>query len=214
MSTLLIQSLCCERGERLLFSELSFALSSGEGVRVAGANGSGKTSLLRCLAGISDNYSGIIHWNDRDIRALRQAFTANLLYLGHQPAVKSTLTPIENLRWWSKLHGTPSDTRELLDALSQLRMEHVADTPCRYLSAGQQRRVALARLFIATQTLWILDEPYTALDVDGIARLEALFCEHLGREGMIIITTHQPISSGDFTTLDIDQLGREAQRVV
>lgn len=183
------RDLDCERGGRKLFGGLSFSLAAGALLRIAGANGSGKTSLLRILCGLLAPSAGEVRWKGEGIAALREEFSRQLVYLGHAPAVKDDLTPAENLDITCRLAGVPFAARDLVLALDALA---VPDRPVRKLSQGQRRRAALARLALsATVPLWLLDEPFAALDASASARVEALVREHVARGGAVAYTTHQ-----------------------
>lgn len=161
-------------------------------MQIEGANGAGKTSLLRILTGLSRADEGEVCWQQQSIYRQREAYHASLLYLGHQPGVKAILTPLENLSFY---HG---DCPQVLlwQALEQVDLIGYEDVPVAQLSAGQQRRVALARLWLTRAPLWILDEPLTAIDRAGVETLMALFIRHTAQGGVVILTTHQPLPSG------------------
>jgi len=171
--------LCLERGGRELFRELAFAVLPGQLLQVDGPNGAGKTSLLRILAGLSRyGFTGRVERN------------APLLYLGHQPAVKALLTPRENLAW--HVAGEAAwDNPQIEDALAKVGLYGYEDIPSHALSAGQHRRVNLARLYLSARPLWLLDEPFTAIDRGGVAELEALLVAHVERGGAVVMTSHQ-----------------------
>ena len=182
--------LACERGGRKLFGPLSVRLSGGELLRIAGANGSGKTSLLRILCGLLEPSGGQVRWRGSPIRELREDYSRHLVYLGHAPAVKDELTPVENLAFACRLAGIEPRAEALTWALSAFA---VPDMPVRKLSQGQRRRAALARLLISeSMRLWLLDEPFAALDTGSVAYLEELIGRHLGAGGSVVYTTHQP----------------------
>lgn len=179
----------CERGGRKLFGPLSFRLAAGELLRVAGPNGSGKTSLLRILCGLLTPTEGAVRWQGAPISALREEYTRHLLYLGHAPAVKDELTPRENLDIACRLAGVEPGGDALASALSAFA---VPDLPVRKLSQGQRRRAALARLHLARSArLWLLDEPFAALDAASVAYTEELVERHLAAGGSAVYTTHQ-----------------------
>jgi heme exporter protein A len=175
------ESLYLERGGRELFRDLSFEVLPGHLFQVEGANGAGKTSLLRILAGLS-RYG----FDGRVRRA------APLLYLGHQSGVKSLLTPRENLAWHVSGVGSFTD-RQIETALAQVGLYGYEDVPSHALSAGQHRRVNLARLYLSGCPLWLLDEPFTAIDKQGVADLEALLVRHVQSGGAVVMTSHQPL---------------------
>lgn len=183
--------LACERGGRLLFSGLSFLLAPGELLRVSGPNGSGKTSLLKLLVGLARPFAGEVHWRGVPIVRLGEAFRRELLYLGHTSGVKDELTALENLHFASRLGQSALRREQAIAALAAMGLAGREDLPARFLSQGQKRRVALARLMVSDAPLWILDEPLTALDIDAIAIVEARLGEHLARGGLIVLTTHQ-----------------------
>jgi heme exporter protein A len=183
----------CLRGERRLFAGLGFRLDAGELLYLQGRNGAGKTSLLRMLIGLLPPESGEIRWQGQPIRELGEAFRADLCYLGHQNAIKEELTPLENLLASARLSGQPLSEDDALDALEQVGLAGREDLACKYLSQGQKRRVALARLVIDRRPLWILDEPFVALDVNAVAWLAGIVSAHLQRGGLAVMTTHQPV---------------------
>jgi len=177
----------CVRQQRTLFNSLSFFLRAGERLRVAGANGSGKTSLLRILCGLLAPGAGEVRWQGQKIDSLREEYARHLVYLGHAPAVKDDLTPAENLEIACRLAGFAAKTEAAL-----ARLGVPGDVPVRKLSQGQRRRAALARLVVSEQVpLWLLDEPYAALDAQATATVDALIAGHAARGGAVIFTTHQ-----------------------
>ena len=184
----------CIRGNRRLFRNLSFRLEAKRALRVGGENGSGKTSLLRMVAGLSPVEAGEILWNDGRIAVLGEDYRRDLLFLGHANGLKDDLTPIENLHHALALAGTSTGSGELRTALAEQGLGAVADLPVKLLSQGQKRRVALVRLgFSADKLLWILDEPFSALDDASIGRIERAVASHLHRGGMVMFTTHQEV---------------------
>ncbi len=187
-----VSRLECVRGDRLLFSGLDFELDGGELLHVQGANGCGKTSLLRILSGLSPPEAGEIHWQGRPLRRQRSTFLRQMIYLGHHPGIKGDLTPVENLRWIARLHDVRSDL-EPAEILAQAGLERHLETPARALSAGQRQRIALARLLLQEAILWILDEPFTSLDRAGIDWVHRLLDRHLERGGLVVLTSHQPV---------------------
>ncbi|WP_447866453.1 cytochrome c biogenesis heme-transporting ATPase CcmA [Rahnella bonaserana] len=190
-------NLSCVRDERTLFSGLSFTIEPGEMVQIEGRNGAGKTSLLRILAGLSSPEAGEVRWQGVNTRRQRDVFHQQLLYLGHQPGVKSVLTAYENLAFYLSVNGQSANQAADADAIYQA-LENVGllgyeDVTVAQMSAGQQRRVALARLWLSDAPLWILDEPLTAIDKQGVATLIELFEQHAQQGGMILLTTHQDL---------------------
>jgi heme exporter protein A len=197
-----LQNLACERDDRMVFASLNARFYAGQVVQILGPNGSGKTTLLRLLAGVSRDYHGDILWRGDNVRAMQWEFANELLYLGHLPGVKKSLTPLENLRWYAALQGDVADT-DLVAALAQVNLAGYEDTPCFQLSAGQARRVALARLCFSKSSLWILDEPFTALDKAGIAQLETQLSQHAHAGGLVLVTSHQDIHVPHLQTLNL-----------
>lgn len=192
MTSLSIRDVACTRGYRDLFANLTLALQPGDLLRVEGPNGSGKTSLLRIIAGLAQPAEGEVLWNDQAIDALDSDYRGQLLYLGHKPAIKYELTPRENLVFAGRLTGF-SETSDIEAALEQLGLYGFEDILCANLSAGQKRRVALSLLLLSRAKVWILDEPYTSLDVAAVAFLEQRFQQHLEDGGMLLLTSHQPV---------------------
>lgn len=187
-----LEQLSCERDERPLFSGLDLSLHGGDLVQVLGPNGSGKTTLLRALAGVSEPAHGRLLWREEPMSRARWAYRQALLYIGHSPGVKAALTPLENLDWYRALSGG-SQRDEGRAALAQVGLEGYEDIPCFQLSAGQLRRVALARLYLSTAPLWILDEPFTAIDQSGVAALEERLQAQAEAGGAVILTSHQEV---------------------
>lgn len=183
----------CIRDERALFNGLNFQLEAGQALMVEGANGSGKTTLLRAVCGLVRPENGAIRWCGTDIAEIRLEYQADLAYLAHTHGVKEELTPLENLHISHALAGRP-DVREPMDALRRVGMERLADLPVRVLSAGERRRVALARLLLSRARLWVLDEPFTALDKAGIRAVEALLADHCAGGGIALVSSHHPLS--------------------
>ena len=185
--------LACARGEHKLFSGLSFMLSGGELLQVQGENGSGKTTLLRTLCGFTQPLSGEIRWQGQGIRDLDEEYYADVIYLGHLNAIKDELNALENLRIGSALSGCEVSDGVAIAALRRMGLRGRETFPVKVLSQGQRRRVALARLLTSKASLWILDEPLTALDVGAVGLMQELIGEHLCKQGMVIYTTHQPL---------------------
>lgn len=191
-------NLSCVRGERPLFSGIDLAVDAGEWLHVRGGNGVGKTSLLRLIAGLSQPAEGEIRWDGEPIASSSRAYHSDLLFLGHQGALKEDLSALENIELAAALDGYPSTRVEVSAALRRFGLQGREDLPVRFLSAGQKRRVLLARLLTRKAKLWVLDEPFNALDARGVDMLGALVGEHLAGGGMAVITSHQavPIAGG------------------
>ena len=198
-----VSGLACSRGDRRLFSDVGFKLAAGEWLHVQGENGTGKTTLLRALVGLSQPAAGEIRWRGQPIRGLGEDYRRDMLYLGHHGAVKEELTPLENLQLAAALDGRSLDDREAIATLRHFGLKGREELPVRFLSAGQKRRVLLARLVTRRALLWVLDEPFTALDVKAVAMLSALIEEHLAQGGMTILTSHQtmPMANGKVVKL-------------
>lgn len=188
-----VSNLACSRGDHRLFAGLNFSLHPGQIMQVQGANGSGKTSLLRALCGFLMPDEGDITWRGESIRELDEEYFAEMLYLGHLNAIKDELSGLENLRISAGLSGIGLDEKEAVAALRRMGLRGRERLPTKVLSQGQRRRVALARLLASDAKLWILDEPLTALDVGAVALIQELVAEHLAKQGMVIFTTHQPL---------------------
>jgi len=195
----------CTRGERRLFHELSFRLGRGQLLRVAGANGSGKTSLLRIMCGLLAPSAGELRWRGQPIRAEREEYSRNLVFIGHLNALKDDLTALENLQIVAALGGMSTESGRMLAGLERFGVAHCAELPTKVLSQGQRRRVALARLALTPAVpLWILDEPFSALDVGAVAELERLLAAHLKADGMVVLTTHQEVQVVAHAVLRVD----------
>jgi len=197
----------CSRGSRTLFSGLAFELKSGELLHVAGANGSGKTSLLRILCGLLEPLAGEVRWKGTATRVLAEDYRRDLIYIGHSNGVKDDLTPAENLRVACTLCGLSPPREAIEGALEAFGLARHHDAPVKALSQGQRRRVALARLAIADRhPLWLLDEPWNALDEDATRHVQTLIDGHLERGGIVVMTSHQPLAAragGAVRTLEL-----------
>lgn len=189
-----VHDLACARGDRLLFKGMNFSLRTGELLLVQGGNGQGKTSLLRLLTGLARPEEGEVRWRGEPIHKQREAYHAEMVYLGHANGVKDDLNPVENLRFADGLQGRAFDPERAIATLENLGLSRCLDLPCRVLSFGQRRRVALSALLLAGATLWILDEPLTGLDVHAVAMMEGLIRDHLTSGGMVVATTHQALN--------------------
>jgi len=185
-------ALTCIREDRILFETLNLSVCCGDIVQVEGPNGSGKTSLLRILAGLSQPYDGTVLFKEQNIVEQADVFHQNLLYLGHLPGVKGEMTAQENLEFNLALHGNDVSTAE--ETLEKVNLLGFEDALASHLSAGQHRRISLARLWQSSAPIWILDEPFTAIDKRGVNELEQLFLAHAERGGCVILTTHQDLS--------------------
>lgn len=194
-NTLSVNNLGCQRGERVLFKNISFTLNSGKLLYVQGENGSGKTTLLRTLCGLSLPAAGTITWNDEKIKALAEDYYGNILYIGHLASIKDDLTAVENIQFSITLSGYTADRSQAMHALEALGVARCADLPTRVLSQGQKRRIALAQLWLqdnpAHVPLWILDEPFTALDTNMIKSLSQHIENYVKNGGSVIFTSHQ-----------------------
>lgn len=184
----------CVRGERRLFAGLGFQLEAGELLYLQGRNGAGKTSLLRMIIGLLPPEAGEIRWKGKPIRSSGDEFRADLCYLGHLNAIKEELTPLENLLASAHLADEALSEDDALDALEQVGLAGREDLACKYLSQGQKRRVALARLVKERRPLWVLDEPFVALDVAAVNWLAGIISTHLQRGGLAVMTTHQLVA--------------------
>ncbi|MBS0358880.1 MAG: cytochrome c biogenesis heme-transporting ATPase CcmA [Proteobacteria bacterium] len=182
--------LTSERNDRLLFSHLSFEVERGQILQICGENGSGKTSLLKIITGLSQPDEGMVFWNDKTIDGCREEYVKQFNYLGHKNGVTLGLTVLENLQWFMKLNGIQS-SNDLSELLKQSHLFQYRDVLAQYLSAGQLRRLAILKLLICKRPLWILDEPLTSLDADGVSWVKELFIRHVKNDGLIILTCHQ-----------------------
>jgi heme exporter protein A len=189
-----IDALSCVRGDRVLIRDLSFAVGDGELLHLKGRNGSGKTTLLRALAGLLLPEAGEIRWEGKNIRSLREEYSRHLLYLGHLNGIKGDLSAVENLRIATTLDGFKLSESRAWDVLGEIGLRGHEDLPSKHLSQGQKRRVALARLLANDARVWILDEPFTALDVAAVQLLQDVIRRHVENGGMAIITTHQEVA--------------------
>lgn len=197
-------ALGCERDQRQLFTGVSFRLRAGDMLRIRGPNGSGKSSLLRLLCGLARPDAGHVELFGQALVGNRGALASRLLWIGHAPGVKALLTAEENLFWLGALH-TRSASATIGQALAAVGLHGFEDTPCHALSAGQQRRIALARLYLpGAPALWLLDEPFTALDTAGTAQLEAHLAAHCSRGGTVVLTTHHELTRLAQAYADLD----------
>ncbi|MBT7942145.1 MAG: heme ABC exporter ATP-binding protein CcmA [Alphaproteobacteria bacterium] len=198
--------LICFRGGRTVFAGLNFTVSPGEALMLRGPNGSGKSSLLRLMAGLSRPLQGTIAWNGETIADDPEAHNARLHYIGHADPVKPVLTVAENLRFWSSLRANFGNGEDAIaSALGKLGIIHLADVPGRFLSAGQKRRVNLARILAAPAAIWLLDEPHTALDRTAVENLDTAIAEHRADGGMVVISSHATDSLKHAREIDLSQ---------
>jgi heme exporter protein A len=203
---LVAEGLACRRGERLVFAGLDCRVAAGGALLLTGSNGSGKSSLLRLLATLLSPAAGRLLWGGVPLREA-PSYRAALHYVGHLDTTKPALTPRETLGFWAALRGTPADgggAAAIERALAAFGLAAVADWPCRWLSAGQRRRLALARLIASPAPIWLLDEPAAALDSDGEARLAAAIGEHRRAGGLVVLATHQPVALGAAAVVVLD----------
>ncbi|TBU95364.1 cytochrome c biogenesis heme-transporting ATPase CcmA [Phytopseudomonas dryadis] len=202
-------ALACERDWRMLFENLDLRLDAGQMLQISGPNGSGKTSLLRLLAGLRQPSAGEIRLKGLPLASQRNELARNLVWLGHAAGIKGLLSAEENLTWLCALHR-PVSRDSIWQALEAVGLRGFEDVPCHTLSAGQQRRVALARLYLEGPPLWILDEPFTALDKQAVAQLEAHLAGHCQRGGLVVLTTHHSLTlmPEGYRELDLGQHAR------
>ena len=191
-----VSNLSCARGDKRLFSGVSFSLQPGQWLHLEGNNGVGKTSLLRLVCGLSALEEGEMTWNNQAVSKDLQTFRANLAYLGHQLALKDDLTPLENLQTDAAMVGHPLTASDAMQALAQMGLRGRENLPVRVLSQGQKRRTALARLLVSSAQLWVLDEPFVALDTVAQNALTEVINAHLTKQGMVLLTSHQAVSLG------------------
>jgi len=181
------------RGERLLFEKLNFELSNGTVLYLQGANGTGKTTLLRTICGLSKPYAGIVKWCGEDINSLAEEYFKHVLYIGHLPGIKEDLTALENLKFSLALSGKAISVNQATEVLNMLGLAKGLNLPTRMLSQGQKRRVVLARLWLQELPLWVLDEPFTALDVNATSLLKQKIEAFANEGGIVVMTTHQEV---------------------
>lgn len=193
--------LACRRGGRVVFEGLDFALQPGQALVLVGPNGSGKSSLLRLMAGLLPPFLGELRWQGAPVGADAEAHRGRLAYLGHLDAVKPALGVAENLRFWIDLAG--GDAQALKAALDRFNLAELAQMPARYLSAGQRRRLALARVVAVPKALWLLDEPSTGLDQRSVAALEQAIADHRRSGGIVVASTHVPLALAGAGSLDL-----------
>ncbi len=204
---LIAKGLEYSRNDQLLFSDLDFEVNSGEVLQIEGPNGSGKTTLLRILCGLIKADLGQIFWSDQNIHKDRYDYSVNMSYVGHHDGLKGDCTPLENLTLSAALSGSDENKQQSLspqEAIQKVGLRGFEHQLCRTLSAGQRRRVALARLLISPTKLWILDEPFTAIDKSGIGELEAIIADHATSDGLVILTSHHDVNLPQIKTISLD----------
>jgi len=206
--SLVVKNLQCIRGEKELFSNVSFSLNNKQLMRIEGENGTGKTTLLRTLCGLTQADTGDILWNDSPIKKQDDIFLKELFFLGHQNAIKADLSALENLQINTSLAGDTYSEEELLEALEDIGLFGSEYKPSAHLSQGQKRRVSLAGLLLSKAKLWILDEPFVALDGFAVKKLQDVIANHVENDGMVILTTHQevPLTDGEILSLNLNHL--------
>ena len=195
--------LCCVRGERELFSDLNLRISAGNCLHVRGENGVGKTSLLRLLTGLSKPESGEVLWGNQSIALDPIAYHRELLFLGHRDALKEDLTALENIQMYAALDDVALPQEKALAALWRFGLRGRENLPVNCLSAGQKRRVLMARMLTRQAKLWILDEPFNALDTQAIQEMQNLIVEHLSVDGLVVLTSHQEVSIPNVQVLEL-----------
>lgn len=201
-----LQDIRCQRGDRLLFSKMNFSCPAGTLVRIAGPNGTGKTSLLRLLVGLMQPVKGQILWGGAPINKLKEDFWKDLVYIGHLNGVKDELTARENLMVNCEIGEHPITREQADDALERIGLKGFEEHQARQLSQGQRRRVALARLYVSSYAkLWVLDEPFVALDVKAVENLADQIASHVNAGGVVVLTTHQevPIAANNKAQIDL-----------
>lgn len=197
------KGLTCVRGERELFSNLDFSISSGQCLHIRGDNGVGKTSLLRILTGLSKPETGEVFWGNQSIALHSLAYHQELLFLGHRDALKEDLSAIENLKMYAALDNIALSLDKALSALWRFGLRGREYLPVHCLSAGQKRRLLMARMVTRDAKLWILDEPFNALDFKAVKELQDLIAEHLVNGGLVVLTSHQAISVPHVQVLEL-----------
>ena len=197
------RTITCVRGERELFSNLSLQLSPGECLHIRGENGVGKTSLLRLLSGLASPESGEVFWNGIAIKQEASEYHSKLLFLGHRDALKEDLTALENLLMYAAIDDLQIPAEEALASLWKFGLKGREDLPVHYLSAGQKKRVLMARMLTRRAQVWILDEPFNALDAQAGYELQSLIGSHLVSGGLVVLTSHQPLAIPNLKVLDL-----------
>ena len=198
-----VSNLSCSRGNKPLFADVSFELKAGQALHLEGDNGVGKTSLLRIICGLSPADAGEVCWHDKTIQQNATAFRSSLFYLGHGLSLKEELTALENLMSDAAVSGRALSETKALVALARMGLRGREHLPLRVMSQGQKRRTALARLLASQAPLWVLDEPFVALDVKAVDGLRGLLAEHVANGGMVLFTSHQPVTLASAKGLEV-----------
>lgn len=197
-------NLTCIRGERIVFEALDFSLGEGEVLYLRGRNGSGKSTLLRVMVGLLGVVEGEMTWNGEPLSEDPEGHRARLHYVGHQDAIKTALTVTENLAFWAEMSGVDKSKCTIPEALETFSLSHLAQLPARFLSAGQKRRLNLARIVASPAPLWLLDEPTNSLDKESVAALYDAIAAHRQKGGMVLLATHDDLTE-DVRILDLGQ---------
>jgi heme exporter protein A len=197
------RALTCIRGDRELFSGLDLQVFAGQCLHVRGENGVGKTSLLRLLTGLTSPESGEVLWGGRPIKKEVSDYHGQLLFLGHRDALKEDLSAIENLRLYAAIDGIALSEQDAFTSLWRFGLKGRDDLPVNCLSAGQKKRVLMARMLTRRAQVWILDEPFNALDTHAVQELQELIAEHLQGNGLVVLTSHQPLAIPGLRVLDL-----------
>ena len=197
------RAITCVRGDRELFSRLDLQVSVGECLHIRGENGVGKTSLLRLLTGLASPESGEVLWNGVPIKKELSEYHSKLLFLGHRDALKEDLTALENLRMYAAIDGIDLTDVEAFSTLWRFGLKGREDLPVNCLSAGQKKRVLMARMLTRRAQVWILDEPFNALDTQAVRELQSLIGQHLEGNGLVVLTSHQPLAISNLRVFDL-----------
>ena len=198
-----LSNLACRRGGRMLFSGMDLSLTEGDAALITGPNGSGKSSLLRVIAGLIQPLQGQIRWEGQNAQKFSNNFRSALRYVGHSDGLQPVLSVLENLKYWSQLYGSSQDLEKLNRGLESVGLFDLSELPARVLSAGQRRRLALARAIATEGRLWLLDEPTVALDRQSINRIETAISEFRASGGIVIASTNAPLNLSDCKVLNI-----------
>ena len=197
------RAISCVRGERELFSNLDLQVFTGQCLHIRGENGVGKTSLLRLLTGLASPEAGEVLWNGNAIKKEASEYHSKLLFLGHRDALKEDLSALENLRLYAAIDGITLSEQDAFASLWRFGLKGREDLSVSCLSAGQKKRVLMARMLTRRAQVWILDEPFNALDAHAVQELQALIAEHLESNGLVVLTSHQPLAIPGLRVLDL-----------